>query len=89
MGEHAFPPAVSVQVTPLFDESFCMLAFNVTAAAPAVIVVIGFVMLTVMAWTTGAEIVKESVADADVFAAEVAVIVGASFGDAGTVAGGV
>lgn len=45
-GEQAFPPAVSTQVTPELVASFCTLAFKVTAAAPAAMVVILLVMLT-------------------------------------------
>jgi hypothetical protein len=45
-GEHATPPAARAQVTPEFVESFCTLAFRVTAAAPAAIVVTLLAMLT-------------------------------------------
>jgi hypothetical protein len=43
------PPAVRVQVTPLFVESFCTVALRVTAAAPAAMVEIGSVIFTVIA----------------------------------------
>jgi hypothetical protein len=46
-------------------------------------------MVTTMGWTTGAEMVKESVADFEVSATEVAVMVGALSGEAGAVLGGV
>ena len=45
-GEQAAPPAVKVQVTPAFVASFCTDALNVTAVAPAVIVVILFAIVT-------------------------------------------
>ena len=71
MGEQELPPAVSVQVTPLLEESFCTVALSVTADDPAVMVEIGFVMLTEIA---GAGVtVIFSVAEAEVSATEVAV----------------
>ena len=47
-GEQALPPAIIVQVTPEFVESFCTLAFKVTAAVPAPMVVILLVIVTEM-----------------------------------------
>ena len=71
MGEQELPPAVRVQVTPLLEESFCTVALSVTADDPAVMVEIGFVMLTEIA---GAGVtVIFSVAEAEVSATEVAV----------------
>ena len=61
MGEQALPPAISVQLTPLLVESFCTLAFSVTAAAPAAIVEIGLLMLTVTAGTGVMVIFSEAV----------------------------
>jgi hypothetical protein len=73
VGEQELPPAVSVQVTPLLEESFCTVALSVTADDPAVMVEIGFVMLTEIA---GAGVtVIFSVAEAEVSATEVAVTV--------------
>lgn len=54
VGEHAVVPATSVQATPEFEESFWTLAFRVTAAVPAVIVVSLLVMLTEMGCGVGA-----------------------------------
>ena len=83
VGEQAAPPAVSVHVTPLFEESFCTVAFTVTAADPAVILVIGLDIVTEIAGAGVTVIV--SVAVADVSAADVAVTVAVVF--AVTVAG--
>lgn len=47
VGAQALPPAVSFQFTPLFVGSFCTFALRFAAGAPAVIVVIGLLMLTV------------------------------------------
>ena len=47
-GEHAAPPAVSVQSTPSFFGSFVTAAFTVTFAEPATIVANLFVMETVI-----------------------------------------
>jgi hypothetical protein len=85
VGAHAVPLAASVHVTPEFEGSFATVTLRVTAAAPALMVVIEFVNATVL----GALIVKESDVLFVVSVTEVAVIVGALFGAAGKVAGGV
>lgn len=48
VGEQALPPMTSAHVTPELVESFCTLAFKVTAAAPAAIVVILLAIVTEM-----------------------------------------
>ena len=88
VGEQALPPAVRVQETPLLEESFCTVAFTVTAAAPAAMVVMGFVIVTEMVATVPV-MVKGSLAVAEVSATDAALIVGALSGDAGVVVGGV
>ena len=47
-GEQALPPVTKAQVTPEPVESFCTLAFKVTAAAPAAMVVILLAIVTEM-----------------------------------------
>ena len=74
---------MSVHVTPLLEESFCTVAFNVTAADPAVILVIGLDIVTEIAGAGVTVIVSVEVAD--VSAADVAVTVAVVF--AVTVAG--
>ena len=84
------PPAISVQLTPLLVESFCTLAFNETAAAPTPILEMGLMIVTCTEEPPEDPVtVNESVAEADVFATEVAVIVGVLSGEAGTDVGGV
>ena len=78
--------SLSAQVTPLAAESLCTVAWNVMADEPATTLVILFVMVTEIA---GAVMVKPSLSDFDVSLTEVAVMVGALFGAAGKVAGGV
>jgi hypothetical protein len=48
VGEQALPPMTSAHVTPELVESFCTLAFKVTAVAPAAIVVILLAIVTEM-----------------------------------------
>lgn len=83
MGEQAAPPAVSVHVTPLLVESFCTAALSVTAADPAVMLVMGLDIVTEIAGVGVTVIVRVAVADA--LAAEVAVTVTVVFAE--TVAG--
>jgi len=85
VGEQAVPLAVSVQVTPPPQLSFATVTLRVTAAAPALMVVIGFVNFTVVM----AVIVKESDALLVASVTDVAAIFGALLGAAGCVAGGV
>jgi hypothetical protein len=85
VGEHAAPFAVRVHVTPPSQGSLATVTLSVTAAAPALIAVIGFVNVTLLA----ALIVKESEALFVVSVTEAAVIFGALLGAAGNVAGGV
>jgi hypothetical protein len=46
VGEQSVPPAFKLQETPEFVESFCTVAFNVVAAAPAAMVEILLVIVT-------------------------------------------
>lgn len=78
--------SLRAQVTPLLAVSLCTVAWNVMADEPATTLVILFVMVTEIA---GAVMVKPSLSDFDVSLTEVAVMVGALFGAAGKVAGGV
>jgi len=71
-GEQAVPFAVSVQVTPLFVESFCTVAFTTKGLAPVFTELNLFVIVTIMAGVT----VKTSESDLFVLATDVAVSVG-------------
>ena len=75
VGEHAAPPAVSVQMTPAFPVSLVTVAFNVTAAAPAVMVEILLVIETETAGGVLAVIVNVTESLLVVSATDVAVIV--------------
>ena len=72
VGEQALPLAVSVQLTPLLDESFCTVAFTTKGSLPEFTLLTLFVIVTANAAVT----VKESVSDLAVLATDVAVIVG-------------
>jgi hypothetical protein len=71
-GEQALPLAVRLQLTPLFVESFCTVAFTTNGSVPEFTVLTLFVIVTASAGLT----VKASVPDLLVFATEVAVSVG-------------
>ena len=71
-GEQALPLAVRVQLTPLFVESFCTVAFSTNGSLPEFTVLTLFVIVTLSAAVT----VNVSVSVLLVLATEVAVSVG-------------
>jgi hypothetical protein len=87
LGEHASPSDVSAHMTPELVASFWTCAFSVTGADATRMVVILLVIVTEIA--AGAVTVSASESDFVESFTDVAVMVGALFGAAGRLPGGV